>query len=67
MDQPGKMGNIGPGERRRRRLLGVLSLAVSAVLGVVFLITAAAPAWRGLLFFPLWSGLLGLLQARTGT
>ncbi len=59
--------NIGPRERRKRRLLGVVSLTVAV--GAAFLLVAFdAPRWsRLVVFFPLWMAGLGLLQAREKT
>jgi hypothetical protein len=59
--------NIGPRERRKRRLLGIVSLTVAV--GVAFvLVSFGAPRWsRLLVFFPLWMAGLGLLQARDKT
>ena len=59
--------NIGPRERRKRRLLGIVSLTVAV--GVAFLLVSfGAPRWsRLVVFFPLWMAGLGLLQAREKT
>ncbi|HEX8281916.1 MAG TPA: hypothetical protein VF588_00955 [Pyrinomonadaceae bacterium] len=59
--------NIGPRERRKRRLLGIVSLTVAV--GVAFVLVAfGAPRWwRLAVFFPLWMAGLGLLQAREKT
>ena len=59
--------NIGPRERRKRRLLGIVSLTVAV--GVAFaLVILGAPRWsRLVLFFPLWMAGLGLFQAREKT
>lgn len=59
--------NIGPRERRKRRLLGIVSLTVAV--GVAFVLLAfGAPRWaRLVVFFPLWLAGLGLLQARDKT
>ena len=56
--------NIGPRERRKRRVLGIVSLTVAV--GVAFLLVAFdAPRWsRVVVFFPLWLAGLGLFQAR---
>lgn len=64
---PSDVANIGPRERRKRRLLGIASLTVAV--GVAFLLVAFdAPRWsRLLVFFPLWMAGLGLLQAREKT
>jgi hypothetical protein len=62
-----EVANIGPRERRKRRLLGIVSLTVAV--GVAFVLVAfAAPRWsRLVVFFPLWMAGLGLLQAREKT
>ena len=59
--------NIGPRERRKRRLLGIVSLTVAV--GVAFvLVSFCAPRWsRLVVFFPLWLAGLGLFQAREKT
>jgi uncharacterized membrane protein len=59
--------NIGPRERRKRRLLGVVSLTIAV--GIAFVLVAFdAPRWsRLVVFFPLWMAGLGLLQAREKT
>ena len=59
--------NIGPRGRRKRRLLGIVSLTV-AVAAAFVLVAFGAPRWaRLVLFFPLWMAGLGLLQAREKT
>ena len=52
--------NIGPRERRKRRLLGVVALTVGV--GAAFvLVIFEAPRWsRALVFFPVWMAGLGL-------
>ena len=59
--------NIGPRERRKRRLLGIVSLTVGV--GAAFvLVVYGAPRWsRLVVFFPMWMAGLGLLQARDQT
>ncbi|HEX8072464.1 MAG TPA: hypothetical protein VF546_21130 [Pyrinomonadaceae bacterium] len=60
-------GNIGPRERRKRRLLGVVALTVGVGLAFV-LVVYGAPRWaRLVVFFPVWIAGLGLLQAREKT
>lgn len=56
--------NIGPRERRKRRVMGIVFLLFGA--GLAFwLITAEMPRWsRIVIFFPLWIAGLGLIQAR---
>jgi hypothetical protein len=59
--------NIGPRERLKRRVMGVVALLFGA--GLAFwLITAGTPRWsRIVIFFPLWIAGLGLIQAREKT
>ncbi|HKG13830.1 MAG TPA: hypothetical protein VKB12_10840 [Pyrinomonadaceae bacterium] len=59
--------NIGPGETRKRRVLGLAALAAGAVLAFG-LVVVGAPWWsRAVVFFPVWLAALGLLQARERT
>jgi hypothetical protein len=59
--------NIGPRERRKRRLLGVVALTVGVSLAFV-LVIFQAPRWsRAVIFFPIWIAGLGLMQARERT
>ena len=62
-----EVANIGPRERRKRRLLGIVSLTVAV--GVACVLGACgAPRWSRLaVFFPLWMAGLGFLQAREKT
>jgi hypothetical protein len=64
---PSEAANIGPFERRKRRLLGIVALTVGV--GVAFVLVATdAPRWsRLIVFFPIWIAGLGLLQAREKT
>jgi hypothetical protein len=62
-----EVANIGPRERRKRRLLGIVSLTVAVGFAFV-LVSFGAPRWsRLVVFFPLWLAGLGLLQARAQT
>lgn len=66
-DAATEVANIGPRERRKRRLLGIVSLTV-AVAVAFLLVSFGAPRWsRLVVFFPLWMAGLGLLQAREKT
>ncbi len=59
--------NIGPRERRKRRLLGIVSLTVGVAFAFV-LVVYGVPRWERLVvFFPIWLAGLGLLQARERT
>jgi hypothetical protein len=59
--------NIGPRERLKRRVMGIVFLLAGA--GLAFwLIADGAPRWaRIVIFFPLWIAGLGLIQAREKT
>lgn len=59
--------NIGPGEVRKRRLMGIVALV--AGVGLTFLsVVFNSPRWsRILVFFPIWIAGLGLFQAREKT
>jgi steroid 5-alpha reductase family enzyme len=59
--------NIGPKETRKRLLIGVVMIAVSAVLAVVLSYGEARRAWIFLLFVPFWMATLSLSQARKKT
>jgi hypothetical protein len=59
--------NIGPRERRKRMLLGVVALTVGVAVAFV-LVVYGAPRWsRAVVFFPIWIAGLGLMQAREKT
>lgn len=59
--------NIGPRERRKRRVLGMVALTVGV--GLAFLLVIMqAPRWsRAVIFFPVWIAGLGLIQSREKT
>jgi hypothetical protein len=59
--------NIGPRERRKRRLLGIVSLTVGVGVAFLLVVFGAQRWWRLVIFFPLWIAGLGLLQAREKT
>jgi hypothetical protein len=59
--------NIGPRERRKRRLLGIVSLTTGVGVAFVLVVFGAPRWWRLVVFFPLWVAGLGLLQAREKT
>jgi hypothetical protein len=59
--------NIGPRERRTRRLLGIVSLTVGVGFAFVLVVFEAPRWWRLVVFPPLWMAGLGLLQAREKT
>jgi hypothetical protein len=55
--------NIGPQERRRRRIVGVVFLVVSAGVAAVLLASGVGRLWRLALFLPLWPSGVGFFQA----
>ncbi|MFN2491546.1 MAG: hypothetical protein ABR501_01505 [Pyrinomonadaceae bacterium] len=56
--------NIGPGEQRKRRVLGFVALTVG-VAAAFTLVIYDAPRWTCLInFFPIWTARLGLMQAK---
>ncbi|PYS82791.1 MAG: hypothetical protein DMF67_11430 [Acidobacteria bacterium] len=59
--------NIGPRERRKRRLLGVVALTVGVSVAFLLVVTGAPRLLRLVVFFPVWIAGLGLLQAREKT
>jgi hypothetical protein len=61
------MANIGPEQRRRRRVLGAWTLAAGAVLSVLLLGLGDGP-WPRLLAAPLFLiGFSGVFQSREHT
>jgi hypothetical protein len=63
----GTLVNIGPRERRKRLVFGVVTLALGLGLAGGLLGSGAARGWRLSAFIPFWIGALGILQARAGT
>ncbi len=59
--------NIGPRERRKRRLLGIVALAIGVGLAFVLVVYDAPRLSRLVVFFPIWMAGLGLLQSREKT
>ena len=59
--------NIGPRERRKRRVLGIVALTVGVSVAFVRVVAGAPRLLRLVVFFPIWMAGLGLLQAREKT
>jgi hypothetical protein len=59
--------NIGPGEQRKRRVMGIVALTVGVAVAFVLVVTGAPRLLRLVVFFPVWIAGLGLLQAREKT
>jgi hypothetical protein len=63
----GPIANIGPAQRRRRRIVGASAFVVAAACAAGLLAIGAPRVWRLVLFAPLWVGALGVLQASSRT
>jgi hypothetical protein len=59
--------NIGPAQRRRRRRLGVISLAAAALLTGVLGALSLPRAWLALVTVLAFAGFVGIFQARAKT
>jgi hypothetical protein len=59
--------NIGPGEQRKRRLMGIVALVAGVGVAFVLVVYGAPGFFRLVIFFPIWLAGLGLLQAREKT
>lgn len=59
--------NIGPGERRKRAVMGAAMLAVAVGIFLALMVTDAGRWWRIVVFVPVWIGALGFFQARANT
>jgi hypothetical protein len=62
-----EVSNIGPRERRKRRLLGIVALTVGVAAAFLLVVYDAPRLLRAVVFFPVWIAGLGLLQARERT
>lgn len=67
MADPATVANIGPRERRRRRVMGAWTLALATVLAVLSTALGWGAAVRLLLAPLFFGGFLGVLQAREHT
>jgi hypothetical protein len=59
--------NIGPGERRKRLMIGTAMLAAGLVIWAVLISTGVDRWWRLVLLIPFWMGALGFFQAKEKT
>jgi hypothetical protein len=59
--------NIGPGERHRRLVVGVVMLGIALTLAAVLVLFGAPRVWRLLVAAPAWIGGLGLFQVTEKT
>ena len=67
MDASVCIANIGPRERRKRLVFGIVPLAASVVISFLFVFYRVQPVLRLPLFVPLYLGALGFFQARDRT
>jgi hypothetical protein len=67
MDASVCIANIGPQERRKRLMFGIVTLAASVVISFLFVFSGVRPVLRLPLFVPLYLGALGFFQARDRT
>jgi hypothetical protein len=67
MDASVCIANIGPRERRKRLVFGIVALAASVVISFLFVFYRVQPVLRLPLFVPLYLGALGFFQARDRT
>jgi hypothetical protein len=61
------VANIGPRERRKRLIGGVVMLLVAIGLAVILVRSGVPRAWRAAVFIPLWASATGFVQARHAT
>jgi|SRR5688572_32067266 len=59
--------NIGPRERRRRLIGGIVLVAIALCAGVALVLFNAPRPWRLLVFLPAWAGALGVFQVTAKT
>jgi hypothetical protein len=59
--------NIGPRERRRRLVGGLIMAAIAVVAAAVLVITETPRIWRALLVLPIGGAALGLFQVQAKT
>jgi hypothetical protein len=61
------VANIGPKERRKRLVSGLVLLATSGIIAAAMMAGSISRGWRMLLFLPLWAAALGVFQAGDST
>jgi hypothetical protein len=59
--------NIGPAERRKRLMFGLVTLAAGLAIGALLILTGLNHWWRLILFVPFSAGAVGFFQAREKT
>lgn len=58
-----RAGNIGPKERAKRLVIGLVLLAAGFGAAWALIHYRVGRGWRYLLFLPFWGGMMGVLQA----
>jgi hypothetical protein len=64
---PVRVANIGPKERHKRLVSGLVLLAASVIIAAAMMAGSISRGWRVLLFLPLWGAALGVFQASDST
>jgi hypothetical protein len=59
--------NIGPRERRKRLVAGVVMSVITICLAAALILTGLPRLWRLLTIVPAWIGALGFFQVRENT
>src|SRR5260221_8516447 len=59
--------NIGPAERRRRNVTGVIGTVATMLVISALIETHAPPVWRFIVLLPAYVAAIGVLQARAQT
>jgi hypothetical protein len=59
--------NIGPRQRQRRLMAGLVFLLVTAGVAVSLIVFDAPRPWRLLVFLPAWAAAIGFFQVRART
>lgn len=61
------VANIGAWGRRRRTIIGIVSLAVGVAVVVAVAATGMSPGWALVAFVPFTFAMLGFMQAKKST
>jgi len=64
---PSEAINIGPRERTKRRLMGIVALTAGVGTAFVLVANGSPRLLRLIIFFPIWIAGLGLMQSREKT
>ena len=59
--------NIGPNEQQKRLFLGLLTMLIGLILGILLIISSLGRGWGVILFIFFWLGALGYFQAKNKT